>query len=250
MKTYLTLLLIIFVFQSLKGQEKETIQKEKQIPLIENVETPKKTLKKTPSDEKAPMQKTRIRKKRIPDSEQPDYLNFQFGFAANVLETVGINATLTFEHKIENLPLAWFANYTFGYVSYDSNVYYTDSTSNNDSEPIVYTSDETEYLSITYHHFGGGLHYYFREYNRKLKLYTGLGAFIGVNHHEKEYETDGSIDDTGFDFGVYTIFGIRWCRRHVKVGFEYRIGYAHTTLFDDAMSGDMHELCFCIGVQF
>src|SRR5690606_31646114 len=100
---------------------------------------------------------------------------------------------------------------------------------------------------IRYHHFGGGIHFFLRDYDRKLKLYTGLGGFCGFNQYELQYTNNEAINGSGLDFGVYGIMGMRWCCGHVKVGFEYRAGYANMTLFDDQKGGDMHEFSFCIG---
>lgn len=192
------------------------------------------------------------RKQRKLDSMQPEYLNLQVGFAFQNFESFGdlfgSNITLTYEKKITDKPLAWFVNYSylFGADEKTEDSYDYDPNENY----FIYTYRTLEKRKMESHHFGGGYHYYFREYDRKLKLYTGLGAYAGFNHHRLTYENDGSIDGNGLDFGAYGIFGIRWCRGHTKCGFEYRLGYINSEIFGHNESGVTNELSFCIGVQF
>ena len=183
------------------------------------------------SDEKKP-RPTRRGKTIALDSTRPSLISLQFGPAFDFFKAFGSHCSITYERKINNRPIAWFANYTFG-------------------RAFDYNDEDFEEKKeiISYNHFGGGMHYYFG-YDRLFKPYVGVGGFTGFNQFKKDLGADGTSDSHGLDFGGYGLIGIRWCYGHVKCGFEYRLGYMQGEIMNKNVNSGFQELSFLLGFQF
>jgi hypothetical protein len=227
---------------------------EKMLSNILNAETSGKKAKSDANEKKIPKTKQEIlnpkfnfsdEKKTWPSrkekyialySTRPNLISIQFGLTFDFLDTYGSNLSLSYERKFNNIPFAWFANYTYGRTfGWEEN----NSVSNN--------SDK---IRFTYNHLGGGIHYYFLGYDRLFKPYFGVGGFVGFNYFDRDLGVEGLYESSGLDIGGYGLIGIRWCYGLVKCGFEYRFGNMEVNVYDKYKNSPFHELSFLLGFQF
>jgi hypothetical protein len=242
MKKHVFIFSLLLVSIYLNGQEKELPENSE----INNKQTETKQIEKDSQmlREQARI-KRRIRALKTPDSLMPNYFSLQPGISSDGKGTNGGNITFTYEKKLPSNPFAWFTNYTYGGLFKSIGGVHSDA-----GLPIGKKYGATESIAIHYNHFGGGLHYYFWNYDRNLKLYTGIGALLGVNSCRKNFKDDGEINSDGIDYGGYGLIGLRWIRGHLKVGAEYRIGGYRTSILSIEKTSGLHELNFSIGYQF
>lgn len=184
------------------------------------------------------------RKEKGQKQSESDWLNLisvQTGFSFGIHSAFGLNFSLSYERKIENKPIAWFVNYTV------AKLYDTDSQEARIGDDSITMADE---FTFVYHHFGGGIHYYPLNYERRFKPYIGVGLFLGMNRSEWVFYDEDNYKKNGFDIGGYGVIGARWFNKLFQIGTEYRVGYLNAEVMDSNESYSIHEIVIYASVKF
>lgn len=173
---------------------------------------------------------------RIPEDENLDFITLELGGVVGPKSFTGAAFSLNYEHRFLQSNWAIYTTATYTVAS-------------RDLENTYSATDSTEHLYG--YNLGVGFHYYIFNYHNKLKPYVGLGIMTGLNEFET-YIEDGRIQvtDSGSQFGLVGIAGMRWCRKNIRVGLEISSGYTNTNMGNESYDSGYTEWGFYIGIQF